>query len=119
MGATRTLLQLRTGARKYADFIASGSAASVFSDADVDGFVNDAIAEYYEMLVAARGHEYFLTSTTISITSGTTSYTLPATLMELSTITLEWDANTHELVNPIDSLLQRHLYNNNRTWTRG
>lgn len=119
MGATRSLLQLRNGARKYADFIASGSAEPVFSNTTINEFVNDAIAEYYEMLVAARGHEYFLATTTISIVGGTSTYTLPATFMELSTLTLEWDANSHELVQPIDSLLLRHLFNNNRVWARG
>lgn len=119
MGATRTLLQLRTGARKYADFLASGSAASVFSDATINEFVNDAISEFYEKLVAARGHEYFLATTAISVTGGTSSYTLPATFFELSTLTLEWDANSHELVAPIDSLLHRHIYNNCQNWSRG
>jgi hypothetical protein len=118
MGATRTLLQLRTGARKYADFIASGSAASVFSDATVDEFVNDAIAEYYEMLVSVRGHEYFMATTPLAITSGTASYALPDTFMALSTLTLEWNATQHELVEPIDSQLHRHLFNNLQTWTQ-
>lgn len=119
MGATRTLLQLRTGTRRYADFIASGSAQSVFTDTDVDQFVNDAIAEYYEMLVAARGHEYFLASTTIAIVGGTASYTLPATFFEHSTLILEWDSVSHELVPPLDSQLQRHIYNNQQVWARG
>lgn len=119
MGATRTLLQLRTGTRKYADFIASGSVESVYTDSVVDQFVNDAIAEYYEKLVAARGHEYFLATTTLAITSGTASYTLPATFFELSTITLEWRSDWHELVKPLDSQLQRALFNNLQTWTQG
>jgi hypothetical protein len=119
MGATRTLLQLRTGARKYADFIASGSAQSVFTDTTVDEFVNDAISEYYEMLVAARGHEYFFASAPLSVTSGTATYSLPATFFQLVTITLEWRSDWHELVEPLDSNLLRARVNNAQPWTQG
>ena len=119
MGATRTLAQLRDATRRYSDFIAGGSALPVFSDTDVEQFINDAIAEYYEMLVAARGHEYFLATSTIAVVGGTSTYTLPATFMELSSLTLEWRSDWHELVPPLDSLLQRHLFNNQIVWAQG
>lgn len=119
MGATRTLAQLRDGTRRYADFIASGSAEPVYSNVDINQFINDAISEYYEKLVAARGHEYFLASTTIAIVGGTPTYTLPATFFELSALILEWDTQYHELVRPLDSQLHRPLLNNQQVWARG
>lgn len=116
---TVTLSALRTKTRRYADFVASGSAQSVFSDADINAIINEKCKEYYDKLVAVRGHEYFLSSAALSVSPGTSTYSLPATCYELVTVTLEWDSTNHELVEPLNSLVERSPIVNCGTWEMG
>lgn len=117
---TVTLSALRTKARRYADFVASGSAESVFSNADIDAIINEQCKEYYDKLVAVRGHEYFRSAATLSISQANgATYTLPATCYELITLTLEWDDANHELVPALNSLVERDVYQNLSVWDMG
>lgn len=117
---TVTLGALRTKARRYADFIASGSAESVFANTDINAVINEKCREYYDLLIAARGHEYFLSDAALSLSvANGASYTLPATCYEVSSVTLEWDDTTHEDVGPLNSLLERSPFTNWAVWDIG
>lgn len=115
---------LRNLARLYADGRPGGADAFVpDSDATAnavsfDTLVNGAIAELYDLLVATRGHEHFLTESTLAIIAGTAAYTLPADFYQLLSARLEWDSYSREELEPI-GVRGRTDYSNLNVWNRG
>jgi hypothetical protein len=114
---------LRNLTRLYADGRPSGSNAFIVdSDAtlnavSLDTLVNLAIAKFYDMLVSARGHEYYATDTAITMVSGTQQYALPTTFYQLLTAHLEWDAQNFEQLHDT-SQFERTDYQNWVNWGR-
>lgn len=72
MPLTRTLAQLRTDARRYADQVES----EFCSDAEVDRYLNLGLAELWHVLVQADPDRY-LGRTEIATVAGTREYALP------------------------------------------
>lgn len=98
---------LRNLARLYADGRPGGSGGFI-DDTDgtanavsLDTLINGALAELFDVLVAARGHEYYATDATIAVVSGTSLYALPTDFYELLSIRLYWDANFIEEMHPM------------------
>lgn len=116
--ATVTFLQLQTDTLLYADQRPGGANQHV-NPTELKRLINTAAREYWDLLVGIRGREYFATSTPLSIVGNTATYNLPATLFTLLSITLEWDARTHEPVRPIDGTQSRAQYTNLGVWTPG
>jgi hypothetical protein len=93
---------LRNLARLYADGRPGDANAFVVdSDSDpnavsMDTIIQGCIAEWYDAMVAARGHEWFALDTTFSVVGGTATYTLPADFYQLLSARLEWDASNKE-----------------------
>jgi hypothetical protein len=104
-----TLAQLRLDARLFADQ-RPGSSTSFITETELTRLVNTKIRELYDMLVAARGSDYYATETTIAIVAGTSRYSLPSDFYELSSATLEWTSNDHELMFPVGSVRERIHY---------
>jgi hypothetical protein len=104
-----TLAQLRLDARLYADQ-RPGSSNSFITEPELTRLVNTKVRELYDLLVAARGSDYFATESTIAIAAGISRYDLPADFYELSSITLEWATNDHELMFPVGSVRERIKY---------
>jgi hypothetical protein len=117
-----TLAQLRTDARLYADQRAADYTNAFIKDPELNRLMNTKARELYDMLVAARGSEYYATEATLAIVSGTSRYSLPADFYELSSVTLEWAPNYFELMFPIGTVRERVTHQNrigiNQVWTR-
>lgn len=109
MASSVTLAQLRLDARLYADQ-RPGSASSFISESELTGLINAKAKELYDMLVEARGSEYYATEATIAIVSGTSRYNLPSDFYQLSSVTLEWATQDFELVFPIGSVRERNKF---------
>ena len=118
MAKSVTLTQLQTATRLYADRRESGASAFI-DDTELTSLINGSLAGFYDLLVAARGHEYYQDEDTISVVSGTSRYNLPATFYELLSVTLEWTSDDHEIVLPYEQVSERHLLNNHGTWGNG
>jgi hypothetical protein len=124
MARTVSLAKLRGLARLYADQRPGGQNEFI-PDADLGvattGSVNDlinlALTELYDLLVAARGHEYYLSSSAINIVAGTASYALPATFYQDKGVILEWNAKDHEPVDDYERVLARAGYANLGIWS--
>lgn len=122
MGLTNRAI-LRNLARIYAEGRPAGSNAFIVdSDAaanavSLDTLVNLAIAKFYDMLVAARGHEYYATDVPVTMVSGTATYALPASFYQLLTAHLEWDPLNFEQLHDT-SQYERTSYNNWQSWAR-
>ena len=69
-----SLNDLRDRSRQRSDMVNN----NFVTDAELNGYLNNSWAELYDILVSKYQVDYFLTSSSISITSGTSSYDLPA-----------------------------------------
>lgn len=123
MSASVTNAQVRGLARLYADQRPGGASAFVpdlasSTTAGLNTLVNLAMAELYDLLVQARGQEYFLTTSTLALVSGTSLYSLPATFYEMSALVLEWGAQEHEPVEDLERTVTRTQFVNMQgpTW---
>ena len=118
MASSVTLAQLRTDARLYADQRPE-SADSFISPTELTRLINIKARELYDMLVSARGSDYYATEATIAIVAGTSRYDLPADFYELASVTLEWSDQDHELIFPVGSTRLRIAYEANwKKWSR-
>jgi len=118
-----SLAKIRGLARLYADQRPGGADAfvpdtdgGVPSVASVNDLVNLAVAEFWDLLVAARGQDYGIASSALAIVAGTSAYSLPADFYEAKSVVLEWGPNDHELVGDIDRVEDRPAYNNYQNW---
>lgn len=121
MASSVTLAQLRLDARLYADQ-RPGSSNTFISETELTRLVNLKARELYDLLVEARGADYYANEGTIAIVSGTSRYSLPADFYQLSSVTLEWASQDFELMFPIGSTRERNNFQNwqgyEQNWTR-
>ncbi len=75
-----SLTDMRTRARRYADMEQS----QFVTDAEVDAYLNDSLADLYDQLVAAYGEDYYMTSQVVTTIAGVASYTLPTAFYKLA-----------------------------------
>lgn len=68
------LNELRDRSRQRADFVNN----NFVTDSELNGYLNNSWSELYDILVSKYQVDYFLKSSSISVTSGTSSYDLPA-----------------------------------------
>ncbi len=110
--ATITRAQIRARARLHADFPNTDQGKL---DSELDLLIDDACAEYYDLLVAIRGPGYFESADTISLVAGTKEYDLPEDFYQLRTVVLEWGNDEHE---PLRALAERETttYTNLAQW---
>lgn len=118
--------QIRTLVRVFANQRPAGSNAFIVdSDAtanatSLDTLINLRLASLYDLLVAARGHEYYASDALVPLVAGTATYSLAALtppFYQLLTVHLEWDATTFEQIYDT-SQLERTNYVNYSTWAR-
>lgn len=118
MARTVTLLQLRTDARLYADE-RPGGASTFITDTEANRLVNLALTELYDLLVEARGQEYYETvSTSTSTVAGTATISLPSDFYQLLGVHLQWATNDLEPVQDLEHIQDRHWLVNLGTWSK-
>jgi hypothetical protein len=105
-----TLATVRANARLYADERPGGSDTFI-SEPECNRLINLALKEFYDLLVAARGHEYYETeSTSIVTVAGTATYSLPADFYQLLSVDLRWATDRVEPVPALSSPADRHRF---------
>ena len=77
---TRTIDQLETEARQRADM---ESDDSFITSAEAFRMINQSIKELYDLLIENQGHEYYITTQSISTVAGTSSYALNSAFYQL------------------------------------
>lgn len=92
MARTRTLLQMRTSVRQRADM----ANTTFVTDAEINEYINQGIAEFWDELYQKRG-DLLYSTTTFTTASGTESYALPATCFEVLKATIEVQNATQDL----------------------
>lgn len=98
MAASVTLAQLRMRSRTLADERPGGHSRYV-QDVELNLIINDAIKELYDLLVAARGHEYYI-APDLSITTAidVEDYALPDDFYEVHSVHIGWSSTEWEPV---------------------
>jgi hypothetical protein len=117
MARTVTLLQLRTDARLYADERPGGSSAFI-TDTELTRIINQELTSLYDMLVQARGQEYYMSTTpqSITITANTNVYTLASDLYQLVTAAIVWSTNEIEPLHTFEWQEESRFRNTAVTW---
>lgn len=77
MAAPQTLDDMRTRVRELAN-METNAASGFVTDDELRRRLNEALKGLYDMLITARGQEYYIVSTAIPLAAGTASYALPA-----------------------------------------
>lgn len=90
MARSRTLADMRSDVRLRADVVG----VQFVTDAEINEYLNQSIAELYDKLVGARGHEYYATEQTIP-TTGSEVYSLPSNHYETLYVELD-DGGTRQ-----------------------
>ena len=80
---------LRDEARQHADQVNS----EFVTDAELNGYLNNSWSELYDILVSKYQDDYFLTSTSITVTSGTSTYSLPSDFYKARGVDLNINTN--------------------------
>lgn len=93
-----TLLQLKTRARERADQVNS----NFVEDSELTNYINASIAELYDLMVAAYGSDYFLSSSNFNIVANTDTYNLPADFYKLMGVDINIDNNNWFSVRPFN-----------------
>ena len=106
MARTVTLAQMRNDARLYCDNRTSTPAGAHITDTELNRLINLQLAELHETLVSARGADYggTLTESTIAVISGTSTYSLPATFMQLVAIWINWGDQDIEIIENVGTV---------------
>jgi hypothetical protein len=94
--ASVTLLSFRNQIRQRANMVNS----TFVSDSELNGYINNSIAELYDILVQKYGNEYYATSSTFNLVSGTESYSLPATFFKMLGVDLLLAGNDYATLKP-------------------
>lgn len=111
-----TPAQIVADAYMYANMVQAAN--SFVTPTQALRLVNLAAGEFYDLLVAARGHEYYINEFAIAIVGGTSRYALPADFYEVESITLQWGTNEVEEVPDYHSVRDRADYLNGLQWSQ-
>lgn len=116
MSSVVTLSDLRTQARVRADMVNS----AFISDSELDGYLNEALLELYDLLVQKFDGDYYHTTSNISIGSSTNTYALPSDFYKLKGAEIAQDASSRyvTLVPYMLNERNRYAYSNTSLPTR-
>ena len=74
---------MRERARELANMETNSGASAFVTDLEVDRHINSGLASLYNLLVGARGEEYYARSVAIALNSTNDTYDLPADFFQL------------------------------------
>lgn len=109
-----SLLELRTRTRQRADMEKS----KFVKDSELNGYINNSIAELWDLLLEAYGSDYGITSTPFEFNtvSGQDLYDLPTDFYDLSGVDVKLFGSDWSVVNKFN-FNERNRYKNLGSWT--
>lgn len=112
-----TLAAFRELARLFADERPGGEDAFI-KDTDVNQLVNLQLRDTYDLLIGARGHEFFETKGTLTTTADDADVALPATHYQLLSLYVQWSTRDLEPLEALESIDDRADFAHYIPWTR-
>lgn len=76
--------------------------STFISDTELTSYINYSVAELYDLLVGAYGSDYYVTSTTFSVTSGTDAYALPTDFYKLRGVDIQINGGEYLTLQPFN-----------------
>jgi hypothetical protein len=111
--------QLQALSRLYADERPETGSGFIKTD-ELTSLINYAIAELYELLIDAGGHEHYETVNTALVTvPGAATVTLPTDFLRLLSLYLNWGARQLEPLDQLEHVDDRADLMNYGVWSRG
>lgn len=109
-----TLLELRTRTRQRSDMEKS----KFVKDSELNGYINNSIAELWDLLLEAYGSDYGISATpyTFSTVNGTDMYDLPDDFYDLAGVDVKLYGSDWSTVNKFN-FNERNRYKNLGSWT--
>lgn len=95
---TITLEELRTKARQRADLETS----QYVTDEELNGLINDSIAELHDLLVGSYGNDYYIETYTFNTVANQADYTLPADFYKLKGVDAKLTASNWFSLRPFN-----------------
>ena len=89
MSGNIELQNLRTEVRRRADMEDS----TFVTDAELNNYINASVGELYDLIIQKYGSDYYVSSSTINVVSGTDSYSLPSDFYKLLGVDLVVDSD--------------------------
>lgn len=114
MARTRTLTELRTDARQRADMENS----TFVSDTEATRYINLGVSKLYDLLLQARGDEYYMQRMDFTTTAGEELYPLPSNFYKLIAVDINDGASVFS-AKPLEFQSERNTYQENAGWGRG
>jgi hypothetical protein len=113
-----TLATLRANSRLFADLRGADASTGFVSDTELDRLINLRLAEFYDLLVSARGQEYYETVAQLTATPNVATINLPAAFYQLLSLHAVWSSTEREELHALTSLKDVHQYQI-ASWARG
>lgn len=107
-----TLATLRADTK----LLANQRSSAFVTDPEVNRLVNLALAELYDLLVLAGGHEYYEQTASLSTTPGSAIVALPADMYRLITVIANWGPQQLEELDSLNHLGDQVPYRNWNQW---
>lgn len=114
MASLVTLAETRDLSRVYAN----QRSTAFLSNAEWNTLINAARAEFYDLLVEMRGHEYFEQTATLATTPSSAILALPGDFYELLSLILRWSATQLEELEALDHLGDQIPYREWNSWAQ-
>jgi len=89
MAKTVTLSSMRSQTRQRADMVNS----TFCTDSEINQYLNNSLAELYDILIEKFENDYFLSSSSITIVADTNNYSLPADFYKVVGVDIVISAN--------------------------
>jgi len=96
MAAPVSLSDMQTRVRELANMEAQ-FASDFVSDDEIRRRLNEGLKQVYDLLIAARGEEYYVTSVDIPLVTGTASYALPPDFYQGASVIVTDGSNFHQM----------------------
>lgn len=112
--ATVTLLQLRTQAKQRADMERSNFVATT----EWDSYINASLAELHDIMIAAYGEDYYVSSSSFATVQAQASYNLPSDFYKLRGVDVQINGVSPEDYCTIQkfNFNERNRFNINGFW---
>lgn len=117
MARSRTLAQLRTEVEQRADLPTSSTSGTRFIESELNRYINQSIRRFVGFLIANYSESYFRSSSTIAVSAGTRTYSLPSDFFQLISLVVTIDGNRTHLERSQNE--QQDIDVNNVGWQQG
>lgn len=115
MARTVTRAELRERVRQRSDTVSDNHV----DDDELNDIINESVTENWDLLVSCAPPDFYASSQSVSVTPGTTAYSLPSDFYRLRSVQVQEATDEYRPIGPIqDAEIQRYRAPNSTTTVR-